>query len=141
MLCYNYTIQVVNTKYFFEGTSKKATSIYGPKSQIQNTYNNLNRSDPRMMETKKRKKTGPKPLYGEAKKMVSFRLSPEALAIIKALADKDSLSQAEVLERWARQFKTNVAVEMEAQTNETEINAAYGSDFAISNRELVGSQR
>ena len=94
------------------------------------------------METKKRKKTGPKPLYGEAKKMVSFRLSPEALTIIKALADKDSLSQAEVLERWARQFKTNVAVEMEAaQTSEPATNAAYGSDFATSNRELVGSQR
>jgi len=62
-----------------------------------------------MMDSKTRKKTGPKPLYGEAKKMVSFRLSPEALAIIKNLADRDSLSQAEVLERWARQFRTNIA--------------------------------
>ena len=89
-----------------------------------------------MMETKKRKKTGPKPLYGEAKKMVSFRLSPEALAIIKALADKDSLSQAEVLERWARQFKTNVAVEMENN------NAMNSNEFSMNeNRELVGSQR
>jgi hypothetical protein len=89
-----------------------------------------------MMETKKRKKTGPKPLYGEAKKMVSFRLSPEALAIIKALADKDSLSQAEVLERWARQFKTNVAVEIDAQEP-----VAYSSDTAMNTRDLVGSQR
>ena len=93
-----------------------------------------------MMETKKRKKTGPKPLYGEAKKMVSFRLSPEALAIIKALADKDSLSQAEVLERWARQFKTNVAVEMEAETSAPANN--FSSDFSMNeNRELVGAQR
>lgn len=59
-----------------------------------------------MIETKRqRKKTGPKPLYGEAKKMVSFRLSPEALNIIKALADEQNMSQAEVLERWARDFK------------------------------------
>lgn len=94
-----------------------------------------------MMETKKRKKTGPKPLYGEAKKMVSFRLSPEALAIIKALADKDSLSQAEVLERWARQFKTNVAVEMEAAEAQPVANTSVNSDFAMNNRELVGAQR
>jgi hypothetical protein len=95
-----------------------------------------------MMETKKRKKTGPKPLYGEAKKMVSFRLSPEALAIIKALADKDSLSQAEVLERWARQFKTNVAVEMEAETPAAAPANNYSSDFSMNdNRELVGAQR
>jgi hypothetical protein len=90
-----------------------------------------------MMETKKRKKTGPKPLYGEAKKMVSFRLSPEALAIIKALADKDSLSQAEVLERWARQFRTTVNIELddEESTRNT-------SQFAMNeNRELVGLQR
>tara|TARA_B100001989_G_C24399621_1_gene393499 strand:+ start:235 stop:525 length:291 start_codon:yes stop_codon:yes gene_type:complete len=96
------------------------------------------------METKKRKKTGPKPLYGEAKKMVSFRLSPEALAIIKALADKDSLSQAEVLERWARQFKMNVAVEMEAAgaQEQATASAGYTSDFSMNeNRELVGSQR
>ena len=83
------------------------------------------------METKSRKKTGPKPLYGEAKKMVSFRLSPEALTIIKALADKDSLSQAEVLERWARQFKTS---------QEDTANPTY--EAAISeNRELVASER
>ncbi len=92
-----------------------------------------------MMETKKRKKTGPKPLYGEAKKMVSFRLSPEALTIIKALADRDSLSQAEVLERWARQFKSNVSVEAE-QTTAADMNPAYSSGFT-DNRELVGSQR
>lgn len=93
-----------------------------------------------MMETKKRKKTGPKPLYGEAKKMVSFRLSPEALTIIKALADKDSLSQAEVLERWARQFKMNLGTDMpEVQSSDT---AKFGSDFAMNeNRELVGLQR
>jgi hypothetical protein len=90
-----------------------------------------------MMETKKRKKTGPKPLYGEAKKMVSFRLSPEALAIIKALADKDSLSQAEVLERWARQFRTTVNIELD--DDESTRNT---SQFAMNeNRELVGLQR
>ena len=102
----------------------------------------------RPKKIKKRKKTGPKPLYGEAKKMVSFRLSPEALTIIKALADKDSLSQAEVLERWARQFKTNVAVELE-QFAETEMQSANTTpsttmvdDIAIGqNRELVGAQR
>jgi len=90
-----------------------------------------------MMETKKRKKTGPKPLYGEAKKMVSFRLSPEALAIIKALADKDSLSQAEVLERWARQFRTTVNIELDDEES-----ARNTSQFAMNeNRELVGLQR
>ncbi len=80
-----------------------------------------------MMETKTRKKTGPKPLYGEAKKMVSFRLSPEALAIIKTLADRESLSQAEVLERWARQFKGTVDIEQ--------------SQEATMARTLVGSER
>jgi hypothetical protein len=90
-----------------------------------------------MMETKKRKKTGPKPLYGEAKKMVSFRLSPEALAIIKALADKDSLSQAEVLERWSRQFRTTVNIELD-----DEMPAHNTSQFALNeNRELAGLQR
>lgn len=83
-----------------------------------------------MIESKTRKKTGPKPLYGEAKKMVSFRLSPEALTIIKNLADKDSLSQAEVLERWARQFKTGV--QDQPQTQEASLSE---------NRELVGSER
>jgi len=88
------------------------------------------RSDPRMMETKSRKKTGPKPIYGEAKKMVSFRLSPEALNIIKSLADRDSLSQAEVLERWARQFKSTGVVNTPTQ------------ESAISeNRDLVAAER
>jgi hypothetical protein len=82
-----------------------------------------------MMETKTRKKTGPKPLYGEAKKMVSFRLSPEALAIIKTLADRESLSQAEVLERWARQFKGTGNIDIEQ------------SQEATMARELVGSER
>lgn len=81
-----------------------------------------------MIESKNRKKTGPKPLYGEAKKMVSFRLSPEALNIIKNLADKEALSQAEVLERWARQFKIAGIVD----TAETSIQAK---------RELAGLQR
>ena len=79
-----------------------------------------------MMETKKRKKTGPKPLYGEAKKMVSFRLSPEALA------DRENLSQAEVLERWARQFKSSGNINPEAN--------AQPSAF-VEERQLVGAQR
>ena len=83
-----------------------------------------------MIEEKRRKKTGPKPLYGEAKKMVSFRLSPEALTIIKGLADRDSLSQAEVLERWARQFKgAGEGTESQAQ------------EAIAGNRELVGAER
>lgn len=49
-----------------------------------------------------RKKTGPKPLYGEAKKMVSFRLSPRALEIIRHVATQKGVSQAEVIEQWAR---------------------------------------
>lgn len=49
-----------------------------------------------------RKKTGPKPLYGEAKKMVSFRLSPRALEIIRLVATQKGVSQAEVIEQWAR---------------------------------------
>lgn len=85
-----------------------------------------------MIETRTRKKTGPKPLYGEAKKMVSFRLSPEALTIIKDLADKDSLSQAEVLERWARQFKIG-GIDGEVITEEL----ANLND----KRHLVGSER
>lgn len=80
-----------------------------------------------MIESKSRKKTGPKPLYGEAKKMVSFRLSPEALNIIKNLADRDSLSQAEILERWARQFRTPGEMAQEEAFAE--------------NRNLVGSER
>lgn len=86
-----------------------------------------------MIETKTRKKTGPKPLYGEAKKMVSFRLSPEALTIIKGLADRESLSQAEVLERWARQFKgVDPDVDLETLAQEAGITG---------NRVLVGSER
>jgi hypothetical protein len=86
-----------------------------------------------MLEQKTRKKTGPKPLYGEAKKMVSFRLSPEALTIIKCLADKDSLSQAEVLERWARQFKL---------TGSIDLGKAISQEAAISeNRDLVAAER
>ena len=54
-----------------------------------------------------RKKTGPKPLYGEAKKMVSFRLSPRALAIIREVATKKGVSQAEVIEQWARLIGSN----------------------------------
>lgn len=92
-----------------------------------------------MMETKTRKKTGPKPLYGEAKKMVSFRLSPEALTIIKSLADRDSLSQAEVLERWARQFKSNVTEE-EITTENTQT-IPQEAVMATESRELVGAQR
>jgi hypothetical protein len=77
------------------------------------------------METKMKKKTGPKPLYGEAKKMVSFRLSPEALSIIKDLADTENLSQAEVLERWARDFKVKGSL----------------SAAMTENRELVAAER
>lgn len=87
--------------------------------------NDEKRRNPRMTESKMRKKTGPKPLYGEAKKMVSFRLSPEALHIIKNLADRDSLSQAEVLERWARQFSTEISSE----------------EAIFAERQLTGSER
>lgn len=85
-----------------------------------------------MMEqqTKQRKKTGPKPIYGEAKKMVSFRLSPEALSIIKALADQENLSQAEVIERWARLFRNS---------GTTGITSA--PETLNENRELVGAER
>lgn len=79
-------------------------------------------------QQKQRKKTGPKPLYGEAKKMVSFRLSPKALSIIKTLADTNNLSQAEIIERWARKF------EGDATSNPTTVDLAE-------NRELVGAQR
>lgn len=54
-----------------------------------------------------RKKTGPKPLYGEAKKMVSFRLSPRALEIIRFVANQKGVSQAEVIEQWARLIGSN----------------------------------
>ena len=54
-----------------------------------------------------RKKTGPKPLYGEAKKMVSFRLSPRALEIIRCVATQKGVSQAEVIEQWARLIGSN----------------------------------
>lgn len=81
-----------------------------------------------MEETRQRKKTGPKPLYGEAKKMVSFRLSPEALAIIKNLADDKNISQAEVIEQWARQFRKTG----------THVSA---SSSVLGERELVGAER
>lgn len=56
---------------------------------------------------KQRKKTGPSPKYGpdQAKKMVSMRLSPDALNSIKKAAEivfKDS--QADVVERIMRYF-------------------------------------
>lgn len=80
-----------------------------------------------MEQPKQRKKTGPKPIYGEAKKMVSFRLSPEALSIIKSLADKENLSQAEVIERWARLFRNT--------------STATAGTALSENRDLVGAQR
>lgn len=83
-------------------------------------------------QTKQRKKTGPKPLYGEAKKMVSFRLSPEALAIIKGIADKHQFSQAEVIEQWARKYRDL----------DLNVGSSAPSTAAITeNRELVGAQR
>jgi len=56
---------------------------------------------------KQRKKTGPSPKYGpdQAKKMVSMRLSPDALNSIKRAAEivfKDS--QADVVEKMTRFF-------------------------------------
>jgi hypothetical protein len=77
-----------------------------------------------------RKKTGPKPRYGEAKTMVSFRLSPEALSIIKTIAVENGLSQAEVLERWARDYKNNLNVAPSA-----------AAQSIASNRDLVASER
>ena len=58
-------------------------------------------------QNQSRKKTGPKPLYGEAKKMVSFRLSPRALEIIRFVATQKGVSQAEVIEQWARLIGSN----------------------------------
>ena len=57
--------------------------------------------------SKQRKKTGPSPKYGpdQAKKMVSMRLSPDALNSIKKAAEivfKDS--QADVVEKMMRYF-------------------------------------
>ena len=60
-----------------------------------------------LTQQQSRKKTGPKPLYGEAKKMVSFRLSPRALEIIRDVANKKGVSQAEVIEQWARLIGSN----------------------------------
>lgn len=60
-----------------------------------------------MTQQQSRKKTGPKPLYGEAKKMVSFRLSPRALEIIRFVATQKGVSQAEVIEQWARLIGSN----------------------------------
>ena len=59
------------------------------------------------VQQQNRKKTGPKPLYGEAKKMVSFRLSPRALEIIRHVATQKGVSQAEVIEQWARLIGSN----------------------------------
>jgi hypothetical protein len=58
-------------------------------------------------KSKQRKKTGPSPKYGpdQAKKMVSMRLSPDALNSIKRAAEivfKDS--QADVVEKMTRFF-------------------------------------
>ena len=60
-----------------------------------------------LTQQQSRKKTGPKPLYGEAKKMVSFRLSPRALEIIRHVATQKGVSQAEVIEQWARLIGSN----------------------------------
>ncbi len=63
--------------------------------------------DTLLNQQQSRKKTGPKPLYGEAKKMVSFRLSPRALEIIRHVATQKGVSQAEVIEQWARLIGSN----------------------------------
>ncbi len=63
--------------------------------------------DTLLNQQQNRKKTGPKPLYGEAKKMVSFRLSPRALEIIRHVATQKGVSQAEVIEQWARLIGSN----------------------------------
>ena len=83
-----------------------------------------------MTDTMTRKKTGPKPKYGAAKTMVSFRLSPGALDIIKSVANEKGISQAEVLEQWSRQFKDSLQQEPVAASN------------AISlQRDMVASER
>ena len=64
--------------------------------------------DTLLQQQQSRKKTGPKTLYGEAKKMVSFRLSPRALEIIRLVATQKGVSQAEVIEQWARLIGSNV---------------------------------
>ena len=84
-----------------------------------------------MTETITKKKTGPKPRYGEAKTMVSFRLSPEALSIIKGIAQEKNISQAEVLEKWARQFKSNGSL-----TDSTSVTTSMSLE-----RDIVASER
>ena len=84
-----------------------------------------------MTETIMKKKTGPKPRYGEAKTMVSFRLSPEALSIIKGIAQEKNISQAEVLEQWARQFKSNGSL-----TDSTSVTTSMSLE-----RDIVASER
>lgn len=83
-----------------------------------------------MIETASKKKTGPKPRYGEAKTMVSFRLSPEALIIIKGIAQERNVSQAEVLEQWARQYKLGGNIE-----------ETTGSFATSLDRDLVAAER
>ena len=84
-----------------------------------------------MTDTVTKKKTGPKPRYGEAKTMVSFRLSPEALSIIKGIAQEKNISQAEVLEQWARQFKSNGRL-----TDSTSVTTSMSLE-----RDIVASER
>ena len=55
-----------------------------------------------------------------AKKMVSFRLSPRALEIIRHVATQKGVSQAEVIEQWARLIGSN-ADSLFAQKTDAEL--------------------
>lgn len=48
------------------------------------------------------KRKGPKPLYEQPKETTSFRLSLVCMQIIRKESKTKNISQAEVIERWAR---------------------------------------
>jgi hypothetical protein len=87
----------------------------------------LNNNQPAYEEnlsSKQRKKTGPSPKYGpdQAKKMVSMRLSPDALNSIKKAAEivfKDS--QADVVEKMTRFFPPEALQRIASMANELNI--------------------
>lgn len=70
---------------------------------------------------RQRKKTGPSPKYGpdQAKKMVSMRLSPDALSSIKLAAERVfGDSQADVIEKVVRFLPADLLQELDILSRE-----------------------
>ncbi|MDX1918363.1 MAG: hypothetical protein SFT81_04405 [Candidatus Caenarcaniphilales bacterium] len=87
-------------------------------------FNSGTHSENGSVLSKQRKKTGPSPKYGpdQAKKMVSMRLSPDALSAIKTAAEKVFRdSQADVVEKMMRYFSPEILLKVFKISNELNI--------------------